>query len=141
MPSQECRVGGRADGNVHDFGLGQFACAAGLRGDVVAASDGLLQQAGPATALPIIAFAPYAAGKDGGSSAREAYDKGTAALLETFSAGPAADGERSDAEPPDPEALLLFAAMISARVLGEAAGDVPWVGAVRKAVVEAVAKS
>lgn len=94
----------------------------------------------PQRHCPIIAFAPHAAGKDGSAPAREAYDKGTAALLETFSAGPAPDGTKSDAEPPDPEALLLFAAMIGARVLGEAAGDAPWVGAVRKAVVEAVAK-
>lgn len=84
------------------------------------------------THCPIIAFAPHAASRDEGGPAREAYDKGTGALLQRFFAKP-----DPEAQPADPEALLLFAAMVGARVLAEAAGETPWVTAIRDAVVNA----
>ncbi|RCW86672.1 TetR/AcrR family transcriptional regulator [Paracoccus lutimaris] len=94
----------------------------------------------PQRHCPIIAFAPHVARKDGDAAARLAYDKGTGALLGAFfGADPQAMAENRIAEA-DPEVLVLFAAMVGARVLGEAAGDADWVRAVKKAVVDAVAQ-
>lgn len=84
---------------------------------------------------PIIAFAPHAAAKPQDDPARAAYDEGTGALLARFSAAPPAP----DADT-DPEALLLFAAMIGARVLAEAAGNTPWVAALKQAVIDRAAQ-
>ena len=82
---------------------------------------------------PIIAFAPHAAARQHGDGARAAYDEGTGALLARFSAASPGPARPDD----DPEALLLFAAMIGARVLAEAAGDAPWVAALKQAVINA----
>ncbi|WP_306131182.1 TetR/AcrR family transcriptional regulator [Roseivivax marinus] len=90
----------------------------------------------PQRHCPIISFAPYAAGKEGNSSTRRAYETGTGALLATFAANEARDLPTPEKDEPDQEILLLFAAMIGARVLGEAAGDADWVDAVKKAVIE-----
>ena len=84
---------------------------------------------------PVIAFAPYMAGTATDAPARKAYDKGTAGLLEIFSRDPGAH-VAPDPNQAEAETLLLFAAMIGARVLGEAAGDVERVRAVKKAVIE-----
>lgn len=91
----------------------------------------------PQRHCPIIAFAPHAASPESSAPSRSAYDRGTGALLEKFFAGTAADGADPDPAQADPEALLLFAAMVGARVLGEAAGEVDWVQAVRKAIIDA----
>ena len=91
----------------------------------------------PQRHCPIIAFAPHAASPESSAPSRSAYDRGTGALLEKFFAGTAADGADPDPAQADPEALLLFAAMVGARVLGEAAGEVDWVQALRKAVIDA----
>ena len=90
----------------------------------------------PQRHCPIIAFAPHAASGNASDAARGTYDRGTGALLEKFFAGP-----QSGEGQADPDALLLFAAMIGARVLGEAAGDAPWLGAVRAAVIDAAARA
>lgn len=58
-------------------------------------------------------------------AARSQYDHGTQALLAQFTNG----------TPPDRQTLLLFAAMIGARMLGEVAGPAPWVAAVKEAVL------
>ena len=91
----------------------------------------------PQRHCPIIAFAPHAASPETSAPSRSAYDRGTGALLEKFFAATAAEGAEADPAQADPEALLLFAAMIGARVLGEAAGEVDWVQALRKAVIDA----
>ena len=91
----------------------------------------------PQRHCPIIAFAPHAASPETSAPSRSAYDRGTGALLEKFFAATAAEGAEADPAQADPEALLLFAAMIGARVLGEAAGEVDWVQAVRKAIIDA----
>lgn len=83
----------------------------------------------PRRHCPVVAFAPHAAGSGPGSASRDVYGHGTGALLAMF----AKDGKPTDAQ------LMLFAAMIGARVLGEAAGDVDWVRAVKNAVVGAAA--
>ena len=87
----------------------------------------------PQRHCPIIAFAPHAAARQHGDGARAAYDEGTGALLARFSAASPGPARPDD----DPEALLLFAAMIGARVLAEAAGDAPWVAALKQAVINA----
>ncbi len=80
---------------------------------------------------PIIAFAPHAAGE--GAILRDIYGQGTGALLERFFNNP---GDEADLAHADPRTLLLFAAMVGARVMGEAAGDAPWVEAVKQAVAD-----
>ncbi|ETW10801.1 TetR family transcriptional regulator [Roseivivax marinus] len=90
----------------------------------------------PQRHCPIISFAPYAAGKEGNSSTRGAYETGTGALLATFAANEARDLPTPGEDKPDQKILLLFAAMIGARVMGEAAGDADWVDAIKKAVIE-----
>jgi len=81
----------------------------------------------PNRSCPVTAFAPHAATAASVSAARRQYDQGTEALLAQFCHG---------AEP-DPQSLLIFAAMVGARVLGEAAGAVPWVTAIKAAVIAA----
>ncbi|MFC3528125.1 TetR/AcrR family transcriptional regulator [Paracoccus mangrovi] len=96
----------------------------------------------PQRQCPIIAFAPHASGKDDGAPARGTYDRGSGALLARFfgEAPPGSDGAGpadGGGDAPDPQALLLFAAMVGARVLAGAAGETDWVSAVKAAVVEA----
>lgn len=94
----------------------------------------------PERHCPIVAFAPYAASRESEASTRMTYDTGTGALLGTFLG--LQEGAGGAALPPrvTPDALLLFAAMIGARVLAEAAGDAGWVSAVKSAVIDAAAR-
>ncbi|AGT10987.1 TetR family transcriptional regulator [Paracoccus aminophilus] len=101
----------------------------------------------PEQRCPMIAFAaPGAehsapsepASKDSGL----AYRDGVAALLARFAdPGTAANPARPEAPPPgeslSDEALVLFAAMIGARVLGEASASAPWIAPLRTAVIRA----
>ena len=82
----------------------------------------------PGRHCPITAFASHAATPDSPPIARNQYDRGTETLLAQFLSG----------ANPDPQSLVIFAAMIGARVLGEAAGDAPWVAAIKTAVIDAV---
>ena len=93
----------------------------------------------PQRHCPIIAFAPHAASRDSEASARMTYDTGAGALLGTFLGFHEGDGGAANPARVTPDALLLFAAMIGARVLAEAAGDVGWVSAVKGAVMDAAA--
>ncbi|AUH66657.1 TetR/AcrR family transcriptional regulator [Paracoccus zhejiangensis] len=85
----------------------------------------------PGRQCPIIAFAPHAAGE--AATLRETYGTGTGALLERFFNTP---GNEADLAQADPRTLLVFAAMVGARVMGEAAGDAPWVEVLKQAVAD-----
>lgn len=94
----------------------------------------------PQGRCPMLAFAPLAARKGGNAPIRDTYDKGTSALLDAFTGGHRPDGPAADVTDADRQVLLLFAAMVGARILGEAAGEVAWIGDIRKAVIDAVAE-
>lgn len=94
----------------------------------------------PQRHCPIIAFAPHAASGQASASASEAYGKGTGALLDVFSSGNPPQEVAPGIAAADRQTLLVFAAMVGARVLGEAAGDAAWVEAIRQAVAESAAE-
>lgn len=93
----------------------------------------------PPQHCPIIAFAPYVASQ-GASPAAARYGEGTGALLDIFQTGNPADEAAFVVAQADPDLLLVFAAMVGARVLGEAAGPVAWVDAIKHVVVENAVK-
>lgn len=81
----------------------------------------------PDRRCPIIAFAPLATTTTDEAAPRE-YLHGVETLLSHFTA---------DDAKVSPDALVLFAAMIGARVLGEATGNAPWTQEIRQAVLAA----
>ncbi|MGE4306792.1 MAG: TetR/AcrR family transcriptional regulator [Novosphingobium sp.] len=85
----------------------------------------------PQTRCPMIAFAAHVASAPARCGARQSYRQGTEALLDSF-AGPT--GRGAPPSTAEREAMLLFAAMIGARVLKEAAGDAEWMDRIRDAV-------
>lgn len=84
----------------------------------------------PQRRCPMIAFAAYGAGK-AGEEMRDAYDEGSAALLDRFA------GKAQEGSPMPNHDMMLFAAMIGTRMLMEAAGDAEWASRVRDAVLDA----
>lgn len=94
----------------------------------------------PQRRCPLIAFAPHSAGQKEEATFRSIFDKGAGALMRTFADGASAEASEESMELAHPETLTLFAAMIGARVIAEAAGDVPWVRALRKAVIESAGR-
>lgn len=93
----------------------------------------------PEKRCPMISYSPHTASAAAEDATRSCYREGTEALLDSFlTAGRHEDGagERSPAER---KTMLLFAAMIGARVLKEAAGDAAWAEELRNAVIEAAA--
>lgn len=89
----------------------------------------------PQNRCPIIAFAPYSAEQEPQAAAKEAYDRGASALLGVFDTENRPANGQPQADAADPDSLVLFAAMVGARILGEAAGDSAWVEALRNAVI------
>lgn len=91
----------------------------------------------PVRRCPMIAFASYAASTSAADASRETYREGAEALLDSFVA-PVMDADvTQQPSPAERDAMVLFAAMIGARVLKEAAGDATWADPVRDAVLDA----
>lgn len=88
---------------------------------------------GSSERCPMIAFAPHIAGGHGADESCKAFETGTLELLEQFGA----DSFSSDSPRLDSDTLVLFAAMVGARVLGEAGGQVPVIRAIQEAVLNA----
>ena len=91
----------------------------------------------PQRRCPMIAFSSLAANAEDGEEWRDTYLESTEALFESFVRPVKA---RKPARPPsaaERHAMVLFAAMIGARVLKEAAGDSAWARRVRDAVLDA----
>jgi TetR/AcrR family transcriptional repressor of nem operon len=89
-----------------------------------------LRNSAPERRCPILAFAPHVTTSDAAAGAAEAYASGTKGLFERF-----VEGER--AKPADRKAaMLLFAAMVGARVIEQAVGKAPWVKEMQAAVRE-----
>lgn len=84
----------------------------------------------PHQRCPMIAFAAHAAASSRDAPARDIYRHGTEVLLESLTASATSEEARQDV-------MLLFAAMIGARVLKEAAGDAAWVDELREVVLGA----
>lgn len=89
----------------------------------------------PQIRCPIIAFAPHNADKDPATPGKQTYDQGTGALLDLFGAEKLPKDGPHDVLDADPDSLVLFAAMIGARILAEAAGSSDWTEAIKNAVI------
>ena len=95
----------------------------------------------PQRRCPMIAFSALAGSADAGEALRHTYLQRTKALLDSF-VGPLKTkrgGRRPSAA--EGHAMVLFAAMIGARVLKEAAGDAAWANHIRDAVLDAASDS
>lgn len=79
----------------------------------------------------MIAFAEDASRAPKEADLRKAYARGAEDLFRLFMGASTPDNG------PDTKAMLLFAAMVGARRLEEAAGGAPWVEDIRKAVLDA----
>lgn len=91
----------------------------------------------PDRRCPMIAFAPHAASATSSVLSRECYVEGVDALFAYFlESDTIVQNTLSERH-----ALVLFAAMIGARVLREAAGEAPLVDRLRDAVLEAAAEA
>lgn len=83
----------------------------------------------PARRCPILAFAPHVTTSGPAATSAEAYAAGTKSLFELFVAG------QRGRNPDDQQAaMLLFAAMVGARVIEQAVGKAPWVQQMQNAV-------
>ena len=83
----------------------------------------------PARRCPILAFAPHVTTSGPAATSAEAYAAGTKSLFELFVAG------QRGRNPDDQQAaMLLFAAMVGARVIEQAVGKAPWVQQMQDAV-------
>lgn len=89
----------------------------------------------PARRCPILAFAPHVTTSEPAATSAEAYASGTKGLFELFIEGQR--GQRADdaARADDRQAaMLLFAAMVGARVIEQAVGQARWVQDMQAAV-------
>lgn len=91
----------------------------------------------PQRRCPMIAFAAHAASADAGEASRETYRRKTKALLESFVRPVKPKKAARSPSAAERHAMVLFAAMIGARVLKEAAGDAAWASRIRDAVLDA----
>lgn len=87
---------------------------------------------------PILAYAPQASASSTESAAATAYQAGIRRLFEQFTSA-SEPGGAANAQDASNEQLLLFAAMLGARMLNQAVGKTDWVQAVEAAVVNAAA--
>jgi TetR/AcrR family transcriptional regulator, transcriptional repressor for nem operon len=88
------------------------------------------QARSPEHRCPMLAFAPHAS-RDAREAARDRFADGAGALLDRFGTtvvGGAPTPKR------DTETLVVFAAMIGAQILSQAAGSAPWMAELRQAV-------
>lgn len=91
----------------------------------------------PQRRCPMIAFAAHVGSADVGEESRDTYLERTEALLESFVRQVKTKKAARSPSAAERHAMVLFAAMIGARVLKEAAGDAKWARAVRDAVLDA----
>lgn len=93
----------------------------------------------PEHRCPILAFAPRTTADKVVTTPAQAYREGIHELFDKFLEGAAQQGgnARDHAAPAD--AMVLFAAMVGARVLNQAVGSVDWVKDVEDAVIAAAA--
>lgn len=94
----------------------------------------------PDRRCPMIAYAPHTASATSPGAARETYAEGVMALLDQFLESSPVSDSNSPAATSERDALVLFAAMIGARVLSEAGGEAPLIDRLRQAVLEAAAE-
>ncbi|MDD2056775.1 TetR/AcrR family transcriptional regulator [Pseudomonas sp. GD03860] len=97
-----------------------------------------LRNRASAKGCPLLAFAaPVATGEVDGTCA-EVYVSGTETLFETFvNEVTAADASGPPTAQDENRAMVLFAAMVGARLLAQAVGDEPWIKAMETAVNQA----
>lgn len=93
----------------------------------------------PDRRCPMIAFAAHAASAEPGEASRDIYQERTEALLGSFIDPVGSENAGRGSPAAERNAKLLFAAMIGARVLKEAAGDAEWANELRNAVLDAAA--
>lgn len=91
----------------------------------------------PQRRCPMIAFSRLAANADDGEESRDTYLERTEALLESFVRPLKTKKAARSPSAAERHAMVLFAAMIGARVLKEAAGDAAWASRIRDAVLDA----
>lgn len=89
----------------------------------------------PQRRCPILAFAPHVTASESAAAAAEAYASGARNLFELFVDGQQRRRGDEAARAGDKQAaMLLFAAMVGARVIEQAAGKAPWVQEMMAAV-------
>lgn len=86
---------------------------------------------------PMIAFAPHVGTAEVGEETRDCYRRGVEVLFESFMGTAENTDDTTPAPDTDRGALVLFAAMVGARVLKEAVKDATWATALRDAVLDA----
>lgn len=91
---------------------------------------------------PIVSFAPHVALDTVDEDSKSAYSKGVKDLFDKFVEGFNSDvGIARSITPPSDEAMVLFSAMVGARMLGQAIGQADWLRklelAIEKAAVSA----
>lgn len=93
----------------------------------------------PERRCPILAFAPHAAADAVATPTTQAYQAGIHELFNKFLEGAAQ--QDTDALPPaaSNDAMVLFAAMVGARVLNQAVGNEDWIKDIEDAVISAAA--
>jgi len=91
----------------------------------------------PQRRCPMIAFSALAANVDAGEESRDTYLQSTEALFESFVRPVKSRKVARSPSAAERHAMVLFAAMIGARVLKEAAGDAVWASRIRDAVLDA----
>lgn len=93
----------------------------------------------PPKRCPMIAFAASVTTADTGETPQNVYRRGIKALLENFIGLRKAGSVNSSPATAERNAMLIFAAMIGARMLNEAAGAEAWSAQVYDAVLDAAA--
>ncbi|MFV3290374.1 TetR/AcrR family transcriptional regulator [Pseudomonas sp. NY11955] len=84
---------------------------------------------------PLLAFASGVSTGEVSQSGAEAYETGAKRLLDKFLDEPAGDRDDStQSKAVDSEALVIFAAMIGARLLAQSVGKSPWIEAMEAAI-------
>lgn len=91
----------------------------------------------PQRRCPMIAFSALVANADDAQESKDTYLERTEALLESFVRPVKTKKAARSPSAAERHAMVLFAAMIGARVLKEAAGDAAWASRIRHAVLDA----
>lgn len=99
---------------------------------------GYINNRNPERRCPILAFAPQATASTEVTAPTQAYKAGIHELFDKFMEGAP---QEDDALPtlPSRDAMVLFAAMIGARVLNQAVGNADWIKDIEDAVIATAA--
>lgn len=99
---------------------------------------GYLSNRNPERRCPILAFAPQATASTEVTGPTQAYKAGIYELFDKFLEGAS---QEDDALPTSPsrDAMVLFAAMVGARVLNQAVGNADWIKDIEDAVIATAA--